>query len=198
MNDEAGGNFSFNENYHGTDETVAKAQLEGDGWLSEIARMRADPPYRLSLEDRTEIVELTSLWDSAYDALDLEIWLSCLTEDFVFASRGFGEFNGKAAMVDYFNTYKTIFNGLRHVLSNHIIVCESPTSARQFCYLTVFDRIRSTAVMGTSPFFDRLVKEEGRWKFARRDQVVDPGMSETEAGKALMARFAEVMAAKKG
>ena len=198
MNVQIAGRHRFNENYDGPDNDVAKAQFEGDGWLSEIARLRADPPHRLSLEDRAEIIELTALWDSAYDALDIDTWLSCLTDDFVFASRGFGEFNGKAAMKDYFNTYKTVFNGLRHVLSNHIIVGESPTTARQFCYLTVFDRIRSTQMMGTSPFFDRLVKKEGRWKFARRDQVVDPGMSQTEKGKALIARFTKMVADKKG
>ena len=186
-----------NENYTGADQTIADAQVAADQWFGKLARASLNPPYRLSAEDRLDIIELTNMWDSSYDALDRELWLSCLTDDFVFASKGFGDFNGKKAMEAYFDTYKKVFHGLRHVISNNIVVGESPTTARGFCYLTVFERIKGTDMLGTSPFFDRYVKQGGRWIFSRRDQVVDPGMSATSAGQALMKSFTELVAQQK-
>ena len=195
MNDAVQADFVRNENNAGLEDGPARAQAEGDAWFSEIARASLAPPHRLAAEDHLAIIELTGMWDAAYDALDREFWLSCLAEDFVFASRGFGEFNGRAAMADYFDTYRKVFHGLRHVLSNHIVVGESPTTARGYCYLTVFERITGTAMLGTSPFYDRYVKQDGRWLFQRRDQVVDPGMTQTAPGQRLMAGFAELFAA---
>lgn len=187
-----------NENYTGDDQNVATAQAAGDDWFGEIARASLNPPYRLPPEDRLDIIELTGMWDASYDALDREFWLSCLTEDFVFASKGFGEFDGRDAMAGYFDTYKQVFHGLRHVISNNIVVGDGPETARGFCYLTVFERIHGTDMLGTSPFMDRYVKKEGRWLFSRRDQVVDPGMTATAAGQKLMKAFSDLLAQQKG
>lgn len=192
MTHTAGEDFARNENNQGLDGEAARAQAEGDAWFGDIARAAVAPSFRLPPEDRLDIIELTGLWDASYDALDREFWLSCLTPDFVFASRGFGEFVGRDAMARYFDTYRKVFHGLRHVLSNHVVVGTSPTEARGYCYLTVFERIDGTAMVGTSPFMDRYVKQDGRWLFERRDQVVDPGMTKTPAGQRLMAGFAEV------
>jgi hypothetical protein len=193
MNDTSPGeDFARNENNQGLNTEVARAQAEADRWFSEIARAATTAQFRLPVEDRLDIIELTGLWDASYDALDREFWLSCLTEDFVFASRGFGEFVGREAMAGYFDTYRKVFHGLRHILSNHVVVGQTATTARGYCYLTVFERIEGTAMVGTSPFYDQYVKQDGRWLFKRRDQVVDPGMTKTPAGQRLMAGFAEV------
>ena len=182
-----------NENYTGPDDQIARSQAEADAWFAELAREHRAGTSTLTAADRLDIIELTHVWDSAYDALDLETWLSVWADDDgVFSSRGFGEFRGRAAMTGYFTTYKTVFNGLRHVLSNHIIVGQGDT-ARMYCYLTVFQRITGTAMLGTSPFYDQLRRVDGRWKFVRRDQVVDPGMTQTPEGQRLMGMFAQVM-----
>ena len=56
-------------------------------------------------------------WNSAYDALDLESWLSVWADDkeCVFTSNAFGERRGLDDLRDYYMTYKQTFSGLRHV-----------------------------------------------------------------------------------
>ena len=186
-----------NLNYSGDDAPTVASQAASDRWFGEIARARSAQAHPLPPEDRLDLIELTGLWDAAYDALDRETWLACLTDDFVFASQGFGEFSGRPAMEGFFDTYSKVFHGLRHVVSNHIVVGDRPDVARGWCYLTVFERINSTDMLGTTVFMDRYVRRGGRWLFARRDQVLDPGMTQTVPGQRLMAAYGEVLGKQK-
>ena len=99
-----------------------------------------------------------------------------------------GERRGLDAMRDYYMNYKKTFSGLRHVLSNDLIVGSGDT-ARHYCYLCVYERITGTSMLGSAVFFSQLKKVNGRWKFVRRDQVADPGMALNPAAQKLMAQF---------
>jgi hypothetical protein len=38
-------------------------------------------------------------------------------------------------------------------------------------------------------FYDKFVKEDGRWLMKERYQLLDPGMAETDLGKRLFAEY---------
>ena len=181
-----------NENYKGDDENIARAQAQADGWFADIAREWRDGKSTLTAEDRLAISELGNLWDCAYDALDFESWMSVWADEkeCVFASNAFGAVHGIEAMRDYYMNYKRTFSGLRHVLSNDLVVGNGDT-ARHYCYLCVFERITGTSLIGSAVFFSTLKKVNGRWKFVRRDEVVDPGMNFNPAAQKLMAQFSQ-------
>ena len=181
-----------NENYKGDDENIARAQAQADGWFADIAKEWREGKSTLTAEDRFDIIELGNLWDSAYDALDFESWMSIWADDreCVFASNAFGERRGIDDMRDYYMNYKKTFSGLRHVLSNDLIVGNGDT-ARHYCYLCIFERITGTNMLGSAVFFSHLKKVNGRWKFVRRDQVADPGMALNPATQTLMAKFGQ-------
>lgn len=184
--------FKRNENYKGDDHTIARTQAQADAWFADIAAEYRAGTSKLSAEDKIEIIELGNLWDGAYDALDLESWLSIWADEkeCVFTSNAFGERRGLDDLRDYYTTYKETFSGLRHVLSNHLIVGDGET-ARQYCYLCVFERINGTTMLGSAVFFDQLKKVGGHWKFVRRDQVVDPAMNLNPVVQKMMKQFEE-------
>jgi len=184
--------FTRNENYQGDDPAIARPQAQADAWFADIAREWRGGGSTLTADDRLEIIALGNLWDGAYDALDFESWMSVWASETecTFASNAFGERRGLDDMRDYYMNYKKTFSGLRHVLSNHLIVGHGDT-ARQYCYLCVFERITGTSMLGSAVFFDALRKVDGRWKFVRRDQVADPGMTLNPAAQALLAKFTQ-------
>lgn len=188
----ANGAFARNENYQGDDPNIARDQATVDGWFKEIARLHREGGSKLSAEDRLDIIELTHLWDSAFDALDRETWLSLYAEDGVFSSSGFGEVRGYDELALYYDTYKVVFHGLRHLLTNHIIVGEGD-EARVYCDLTVVERIESTQIRGTAVFYEQVRKIDGKWKFWRIDQVVDPGMSADPHNMEMVKAFMDAM-----
>jgi ketosteroid isomerase-like protein len=169
-------------------ETVAETQTTANEWAKEIARLHRTGAPRPSAEDRLDIIELTHLFENAYDALDLEAWLDTWEDDGVFNSSGFGNVAGHQQLKDYFENFVRTFTDKRHVLSNHVIIGEGDT-AYMLSYLTVVERKTGTNILGTSPFYDRIKKTGGRWRFTRRDQVLDPGMYETEVGKSLLNQY---------
>lgn len=169
-------------------ESVAETQTTANDWAKEIARLHREGAGKLPVQDRLDIIELTHLFENAYDALDLEAWLDTWDENGIFNSSGFGTVEGRENLKGYFENFAKTFTDKRHVLSNHVIIGEGDT-AYMLSYLTVVERKTGTNILGTSPFYDTLKKTDGRWRFTRRDQVLDPGMYETEVGKTLLSQY---------
>lgn len=106
--------FKRNENYKGDDQAIAASQSQADAWFAEIAAQHRAGTSTLSAEDRLEIIVLGNLWDSAYDALDLESWLSVWADDkeCVFTSNAFGERRGLDDLRDYYMCRVSHFSSL--------------------------------------------------------------------------------------
>lgn len=127
--------------------------------------------------DKWELYELCSRQENAYDSADLTKFMDTWADDGVFSSNAFGEYKGRVALSEWFERFQKVFNGKRHVLSNHEITVNGGT-ATVYCYLSVFERVGPPALVGTSTFTDKCVRgDDGKWRFVRRDHFLDPGMS---------------------
>ena len=91
-------------------------------------------------------------------------------------------------MSDWFDTFTGTFTGKRHLLTNFVTVGQGD-KATMLSYLTVFERIVNTNMVGSAIYYDEFVKQDDVWKMRKRTQVLDPGMNETEYGKSLINRY---------
>jgi ketosteroid isomerase-like protein len=130
----------------------------------------------MSIEAKIEIYELISKQDNAYDSENLEKFLDTWADGGVFSSNAFGYTEGKPALKEWFLNFQKMFNGKRHVVSNHEVNVDGD-KATAYCYLSVFERVGTPALLGTATFTDTIIKDnDGKWRFIRRDQFVDPSL----------------------
>lgn len=177
-----------NANYQGSDASIAHWQAKADACALEIGRLRREGKCTLSALDRMEIQELVVLYDVAYDGLDRETFLATMTDDVEFRSNSFGDVDGKKAMGDWYDNFTRTFNGKRHLLTNFVIVGEGD-KATMLSYLTVFERIVNTNMVGSALYYDQFVKKSGTWYLSKRLEILDPGMNETEYGQSLIRKY---------
>jgi hypothetical protein len=177
-----------NANYSGNDEHIAQWQAQADAFAVTIGRMHRQNNSTLTALDRLLLQELVVLWDNAYDGLDKETFLDLMTDEVEFISSAFGNVSGRQGMSDWFDTFTGTFTGKRHLLTNFVTVGQSD-KATMLSYLTVFERIVNTNMVGSAIYYDEFVKQDAVWKMRKRTQVLDPGMNETEYGKSLINRY---------
>lgn len=180
-----------NANYTGDDAETIKWQAKGDAFAVAIGKRRLKQDSTLSALDRLLIQEIPVLWDIAFDALDRETFLDLMTDDVVYRSNVFGDADGREQMGAWWDNFTKTFNGKRHLLTNFVIVGDGH-HAMMFSYLTVFERIEHTDMVGTCVYNDEFTKDaKGIWKMSKRTQILDPGMTKTKSGQALLTKYAE-------
>ena len=177
-----------NANYSGKDEHIAEWQAKADALVADIGVIQRQNTSTLTALDRVLLQEVVVLWDNAYDGLDKETFLDLMTRDVEFMSSAFGKVFGRQGMSDWFDTFSGTFTGKRHLLTNFVTVGQG-AQATMLSYLTVFERILHTDMVGSAMYYDEFVNEEGVWKMSKRTQILDPGMNETEYGKNLIKRY---------
>ena len=127
----------------------------------------------LSVEDKSEILELCARYNYAADGNDPDAWVDTFTEDGVFVThKGTEELS--AFLLGLIEGKKRRGRVGRHWNTNHVIEGDGDT-ARHRCYLLTFrtneDGPPSIGFMGT--YDDRLKKVNGKWKFANRQLARD-------------------------
>ena len=124
--------------------------------------------------DKTDIQELGAQFDNSLDSENEEAFVSTFWPEGVL--QGFwGSSQGPSAIAEAFRFMLSTFaRDKRHVVSNHQIRVDGDT-AIMYSYLTVFNR-KELAVTGTATFSDKLLRQDGQWRFLSRLLVTDPNV----------------------
>lgn len=126
--------------------------------------------------DKLAIEELIARYNHAIDALQMDAWLDCWTDDAVFD--GIGKYLvGKAAIKEFADSYGQKYApkmpGGRHFTTNiaSTIVGDRATSRS---YLQLWStRANGAQIAYTGVYEDVLVKQDGLWRFAGRKMAHD-------------------------
>jgi ketosteroid isomerase-like protein len=134
--------------------------------------------------DYEEIRQLLARYSGAVDFGDIGGILDCFTSDASFESVGLPSeashadrrFEGKEQLRALFaGVYQEIVGHTRHCVNTPVIEGDGET-ATMFCYLFIL-RVGvapHAGVMLTGTYEDRLVKQDGTWRFRARVCKVDP------------------------
>ncbi len=126
--------------------------------------------------DKLAIEELIARYNHAIDALQMDVWLDCWTNDAVFD--GIGKYLvGKVAIKEFADGYRQNYApkipGGRHFTTNIVstVVGDRATSRS---YLQLWStRANGAQIAYTGVYEDVLVKQDGLWRFAGRKMVQD-------------------------
>ncbi len=139
-------------------------------------------PMPLTPADKLDILELAARYNHAIDHGHAEAWAATFTDDGVFQVDKVPRAQGRDALLAHVR--KRVIDGrsVRHWTSNAIIDGDDQNAHAQHARLRLYVAIYDTAHALGAPFLlgeydDRLVKQDGQWKFALRDLT-------TVAGKA--------------
>lgn len=128
---------------------------------------------KLSAEDRLNIVDLTLMFEWAFDARRFDALEKILTEDFIL-DHIFGYRAGKSAALELLRG-SVPSNGLRHQATNPLIFINDENEVSVLSYLYVVkvvndsaDRLTLPSPFGHALVTDTIRKENNRWKIARR------------------------------
>ncbi|MEO8410916.1 MAG: nuclear transport factor 2 family protein [Propionivibrio sp.] len=178
-----------NANYAGDDPSTMEWQARSDALIAEFGQARLKDDATLSALDRDLIKELVVLYDNAFDALDKQSFLHTMTADIDYQSNAFGDTTGHAGMSAWWDEFTKTFHSKRHLLTNFVLI-GGGDSARAMSYLTVHERIDHTDMVGTCTYFDDFTKNAaGAWRISKRIQILDPGMTKTRSGQALLKTY---------
>ena len=127
----------------------------------------------ISLEDRTRIIDLCSIYNYTVDQADGEGWADTFTADGVFAGPA-GQAEGRDNLVAFCGQLAEAFPGGMHFTDNHLfeIDPDDADTVRHKCFLDFkvpqADGSISSTLLG---YEDVVVRQDGRWLFQRRDVV---------------------------
>jgi hypothetical protein len=123
----------------------------------------------LTLEDKFEIMELTSKYNHTLNHFQAEAWADLFTADGVCEGGSGGTMVGRQALIEYVRSKQAAGRDRerRHITSNPIINGDGNHATLQLYVftLTLGDKVEVARV---AEYDDALVKENGRWKFQRR------------------------------
>ena len=123
------------------------------------------------LEEKDQIRELLAAYCWHYDTAEFDRWLDLWTEDAVFDIDGGKPLRGREGLTK-FTKAAVLVNGkppMKHYVMNEIIEVHGETATAR-CYLLVVRKTREGALLAGSAgtYEDKLVKVNGRWRFAER------------------------------
>lgn len=129
----------------------------------------------LKFEDKVEIQELSARYANAMDDGNLEEWLDTWADDGIWEG-AVGKYEGKSALAKLLGDLGARIQNKRHVMTNSVITGAGDQAVQQ-CYLLVFEREDSPALIATGVYKDTLKKIDGSWKFAQRAVKLDPSFT---------------------
>lgn len=178
-----------NANYTGDDQATIEWQARSDALNAEFGQARLKDDATLTAMDRDLIEELVVLYDNAFDAWDKVSFLNTMTADIDYQSNAFGNTMGHTGMSVWWDEFTKAFHSKRHLLTNFVLI-GGGDSARAMSNLTVHERIDHTDMVGTCTYFDDFTKNAaGAWRISKRIQILDPGMTRTQSGQALLKAY---------
>jgi hypothetical protein len=121
-----------------------------------------------SVEVLHEIISLSTEANVAADKSQPDRWAAVFTENGIFDSSLNGVYTGRESLRAFALDFTSRVKG-RHFTANHVVMVDGD-EATQECYLifTVAGRVKTTG-----QYNDRLVRVNGKWRFAHRVFVHD-------------------------
>lgn len=124
------------------------------------------------LADILAIKRLNATYNFAIDEGDADAWAGCFTADGLFNALIEGEKpRGTAALKAFVATVTAAFGQMHHFTTNEIIDISGDT-ARQKCHLQFFYKKAGKIEGAICVYDDWLQREDGAWKYARRDVIL--------------------------
>jgi ketosteroid isomerase-like protein len=126
----------------------------------------------LSTQDQLEILDLAARYSHATDQQDAEALADTFTDDGIFQIAGMEPRQGRAAHIAATNAPRPDGLVMRHFISNPVIDGEGDAATMKL-YVEVKNLAAGGTPMLVGRYFDELRREDGVWKFARRNVEVD-------------------------
>jgi hypothetical protein len=133
-------------------------------------------------DDIAEIVNLSHGYFLAADRRDREMWIATFAEDGELRSP-LGNPNGRNELLDWFAGLGPPVPGLRHCSSSEVVDGNGDGDGgggmvtMESIYLVIDTTHRPPVLLASGSYVDELVRVDGRWRFARRTQTIDPDPS---------------------
>lgn len=139
--------------------------------------------FENKFEDISAIKELNARYNFAIDECESEDWAQCFTEDGVFNALLEGHTpTGTEELRAFVKVCNEAFGNMRHLTTNEIINV-SGNSATQKCYLLFFNDLDNRVEGHICVYNDTLVRQDGEWKYSRRDVELKMKYSELTQSK---------------
>ena len=127
-----------------------------------------------------EIKELNARYNFAVDECDADAWAGCFTADGVFNALLEGERpRGTAQLRAFVRTVNDAFGQMNHLTTNELITFDGET-AKQKCYLLFFSKKGGQLEGNICVYDDDLARENGAWKYCRRNVEVKAKFADIE------------------
>jgi hypothetical protein len=128
--------------------------------------------------EKLAIQELCSRYCLTIDAQDCDGWAACFTADGVFEFDG-SQIRGTAALREYAAVHARVMR-TRHMTLNHLYDVHDSEARGRSTTVCTLATTGGYKIFGQGEYSDRLVKQDGQWRFAHRrvetDRLVDdPG-----------------------
>lgn len=120
------------------------------------------------VEAKIEIQELVARYNLAWDHGDVEGVSGCFTAEGVFVDAAGGQHRGTAGIEEFVRASYGQFGSMRHITSSHLVTFEGGDAASHRCYVVFVSHPQGERVLDTGEYEDSVVREGGRWLFARR------------------------------
>jgi hypothetical protein len=127
--------------------------------------------WKLSAEDRLDILELYALYAHAEDAGDNMGFLACWDEDGVLEGPR-GHFEGHNGLSEFFDALMPTNKGKRHVTVNHLIHATEKGAEVASNFLLI-DVAETTRLVGSGSYRDSLRHSGGTWRISKRVVSLD-------------------------
>ncbi len=129
---------------------------------------------QLSGDDRTAIQDLVSRYNMAHDTDDVDGWLDTFTEDATFIT-GRSRREGHEELRDFFLNGGERLPNVRHITYNSVFEPIEGERERVLMHsdLLVFRADDPPVLVLTRRYHDTLRREDGEWRFERREITAD-------------------------
>ena len=125
----------------------------------------------LNVQDRLEIADLYTRYNTTIDAGDAAGWADTFAADGEFA----GQFKGHDALVGFVQMWREKMNGAeRRHWSNNLTLTPTAEGVTASVYLMLLDvGVQPAQIATTGIYADELVKTPKGWRFKRRAASID-------------------------
>lgn len=128
--------------------------------------------HKLTSDDKLELMELTSRFETTLDAEDVEGYLANFTEDGSLIAPWAKSVGKKELRAGFFQMLDAFARGRRHCVTNFVI-SGSRDKAVVRTYLTVINR-EDLGRKGSAQLVDTAVQVRGKWLLKSRTIELDP------------------------
>ncbi len=127
-----------------------------------------------NVEDHLAIRELAARYNRAFDYGDPEAWVKCFTDDGTFEMGGKQLAAGSEALLAFANKMIPTMK-VKHCTTDAIVEVNGSTGTHD-AYLILMSCGEKVSAANSGRYLDKVVKQNGQWKFQQRVVEIDGKM----------------------